>query len=169
MQWYYQCDIILWWGLLTAASICLLIFFNIPLFRRYKFSWLNGIAISLAFLSVGALLVWFNDTRNHTNWFGHFYTENTSLVLTLDEPLVEKAKSFKAEATTNYIIQDERKLKVRGKIIVYFAKDSVIPAMSYGTRIILNKPLQEIKNAGNPGGLTIKDIPYFMALLTRYI
>ena len=35
-------------------------------------------------------------------------------------------------------------------MLLYFRKDSIRPALKYGSQIIFNKPLQPIQNSGNP-------------------
>ena len=83
---------------------------------------------------------------------------NTSalLVATLDETPVEKTKSFKANASISMMIENGKNIPVNGKVILYFKRDSLLPAMSYGSQLIIRKPLQEIKNSGNPGGFDYK-------------
>ena len=51
------------------------------------------------------------------------YPENASVIVRIDEPLVEKTKSLKANANVNYIICNGKAIKVKGKIILYFKKD----------------------------------------------
>jgi competence protein ComEC len=155
------------WLSAGVAFVFILSFFTVSFFRRYRFSWLNGIYISLLFMAVGALLVWYNDIRHDSKWFGTARTGN-SFIVSLEEPLVEKTKSFKADASVNYILQDGKMQEVKGKIILYFKKDlsagqagSLLPAMDYGTQLIFNKPLQEIKNPGNPGGFDYKRYSLF--------
>ncbi len=70
--------------------------------------------------------------------------------------MIEKTKSFKADALVSVLWQNERSLPVKGKIILYFKKDSILDNLNYGTQILINKPLQEIKNSGNPGGFDYK-------------
>jgi competence protein ComEC len=88
------------------------------------------------------------------------------VLVSLDEPLVEKAKSFKANATVNYLIRDNRVIRVKGKIIVYFKKDSSaeMRAIDYGSQIIFNRALQEIRNSGNPGAFDFKRYSLFQGI-----
>ena len=51
--------------------------------------------------------------------------------------------------------------KTNGKIILYLGKDSSYRNLSYGSRLVINKPLQEIKNSGNPGGFDYKRYSLF--------
>jgi competence protein ComEC len=164
LQWYCQLSLRAWWLLLIISLVSILIFFLISFFQRYKLAWLNGIIINTVFISIGALLVWYQDVRHSDQWFGHSYADNISIVISLEEPLVEKTKSYKANASVNYIMTNDTLIKVKGKIILYFKKDSLLPALDYGSKIILNKPLQEIKNSGNPGGFDYKRYSLFQGI-----
>ncbi|HEY6504354.1 MAG TPA: ComEC/Rec2 family competence protein [Chitinophagaceae bacterium] len=152
IQWYSQLSLAFWCIVSLVSLVFILSFFTLPFFRRYALSWLAGFYIMLLFIAAGALLAWRNDIRHNKKWVGNAYSADTPVVVSLDEPLVEKVKSYKADASVNYILREGKQIEVRGKIIIYFKKDSLLPGLDYGTQIILNKPLQEIKNSGNPGG-----------------
>lgn len=163
-QWYCQWPLLFWWVALVIAAAIILLFFTIPFFHRFRLAWLSGASINLLFIAVGALLVWYNDIRHTKSWFGHSYTENTFLIVSLDEPLVEKTKSFKSNASVKYLIRNDSALPVKGKIILYFKKDSLLPKLNYGSSIILKKSLQEIRNSGNPGGFDYKRYSLFQGI-----
>jgi competence protein ComEC len=161
IQWVGQPSIVIWYFVCTASFFCIIGFFYIPLFKRFRFGTLNGIAMLLPFVAIGALLVWHNDVRNSKHWVGNHVKENSALVVTLDETLVEKNKSFKADASVAYLIEENKTIPLKGKIVLYFKKDSVAPPLEYGSQIIFKKPLQEIKNSGNPGGFDYKRYALF--------
>ncbi|MEI2740550.1 MAG: ComEC/Rec2 family competence protein [Chitinophagaceae bacterium] len=54
-------------------------------------------------------------------------------------------------------------IPVKGKIILYFKKDSSLQ-VTYGSQIIFKKSLQEIKNSGNPGGFDYKRYSLFQGI-----
>ena len=152
------------WIALLVGAIALITFFFIPFLKRFQFSLLNGVIISLIFLSVGSLLIWYKDIRHDKQWLGNFYKGNQTLVVTLEEPPVEKTKSIKSDATVTTLIEDGKKINVKGKIIIYFQKDSSLQQLGYGSQIIFNDPLQEIKNSGNPGGFDYKRYSLFQGI-----
>ena len=154
--------------LLIAGLVALISFFFIPFFSRYRFSFINGVITSVIFLCFGALLTGQKDIRNNTKWFGNSYTNQHALITTLEEPTVEKTKSIKANATIRYLIKNKISVPVSGKIILYFSKE--LPAgqtsspLTYGSQIIFSKPLQEIKNSGNPGGFDYRRYCLFQGI-----
>lgn len=170
IQWHWQIPVTTLWILLIFSLILTISFFLIPFFQRYKLAWVSGVCITVLFISIGALLTWHKDIHHSNHWFGNVYSENPSIVVSLDEPLVEKTKSFKVNANVNYIIRNGNAIKVKGKIILYFKKDSaghagtLFQPFDYGTQIIFNIPLQEIKNSGNPGGFDYKRYSLFQGI-----
>ena len=163
LQWKLQLDIKLLYVLAAASIFSLLSFFFIPFFSRFRLAILNGLLVNLLFLSFGAILVWQKDVRNNELWLGNYDKETYGLVVTLDEPPVEKTKSNKANATIQYLLQNDSIIPVIGKIIIYFKKDSSLN-LQYGTQLIFKKSLQEIKNSGNPGGFDYKRYCLFQGI-----
>ena len=163
-QWYTQLGEKTWWLMFFTGFISIILFFFIPFFKRYHFYTLSGLAAGFIFMALGGLIAFQKDIRNDKSWLRNFYQEQNSLVVTLDEPPVEKTKSIKANAVTCYLLQDGKQIAIDGKIIVYFQKDSLNQALKYGTQIIFKKPLQEIKNSGNPGGFNYKRYALFQGI-----
>ncbi|HMU45586.1 MAG TPA: ComEC/Rec2 family competence protein [Chitinophagaceae bacterium] len=149
---------------LGVSFVSVVSFFTLPYFSRFRFAIINGLLLSSLFLSSGAILAYKNDLRNNPDWLGNHYREKTGLLVTLQEPLIEKTKSFKANASVEYLVNKDKPVPVKGNIIIYFKKDSSLKNISYGSRIILNKPLQEIKNSGNPGGFDYKRYCLFQGI-----
>ncbi|HJS53059.1 MAG TPA: ComEC/Rec2 family competence protein, partial [Chitinophagaceae bacterium] len=139
-------------------------FFILSFFSRYKLSAINGIAISLLFISLGAFMAWQKDIRHDPAWFGSKYNKEAAIIVTLEEKPIEKTRSYKANASADFILQNDSCVKANGTIILYFKKDSVLPVLDYGTQLVITKPLQEIKNSGNPGGFDYKRYSLFQGI-----
>ena len=164
MQWHWQLAPWVWCFVFAVSVLIIILFFYFPLVKRYRLGFLNGIAILLPFTVIGALLVWIHDVRHTEKWMGHHDIENRYVVAALDEPLAEKTKSFKAYASVTGLFENEKLIPVKGKIILYFKKDSLLPELEYGSQIIFKKSLQEIKNSGNPGGFDYKRYSLFQGI-----
>jgi competence protein ComEC len=117
---------------------------------------MSGCAMAVLFFSLGALIARQKDIRNNNSWLGNSYSSNDAMVVSLDEPLVEKTKSFKANASARFILRGNKLVPVKGKIILYIKKDSLRKLPVYGSKILFKKSLQAIKNSGNPGGFDYK-------------
>jgi competence protein ComEC len=164
LQWQLQLGNNFWWLLVGINSFLLIAFFFLPLFKKFRFRFISGLLIMGILLSIGALLTYYKDIRNNSNWIGNHYNPKDKLVLTIAEPPVEKIKSYKADAVTTAVIHGDSIIPVTGKIILYFQKDSSVEQLSYGSQIILKKSLQEIKNSGNPGGFDYKRYSLFQGI-----
>ena len=123
-----------------------------------------GCLFTSLFFITGACLVWVKDIRHHQQWIGGLPHSNNFLIVRLLEPLVEKQNSFKALGEVQGIISGEKKQKTKGKVIIYFKKDSLVQQLDYGCQIVFKKPLQEIKNSGNPGSFNYKQYCLFQGI-----
>ena len=155
-QWQIQSALKIWIFVFSFSLLLLLTLFLLPAFEKFRYTWANGFLIAIIFLSTGAGLAWNKDIRNNKNWLGNLYKETGALLVTLEEPLSEKTKSYKAIASAQAIADSQEIFPVKGNIIIYFQKDSSLPPLNYGSRIIFKKPLQQIKNSGNPAGFNYK-------------
>lgn len=150
---YYFAVPIFW--LLIAGSVSFAFFYLfhvLPLAYRYSLQWLQGLLLNLVILTAGMVIVWQKDSRNSGDWYGHFYNDSSSIIIKINEPPVEKDKSFKAEGIVESIYNNNKETKVSGKLLIYFSKDSPVNVPTYGDKILIKGGLQQIKNAGNPGG-----------------
>jgi competence protein ComEC len=156
VQWYLQLAPLIWWIALVVCTAAGVLFFYISLAKRYKLGFLNGMLLLTSFVTIGALLAWNHDIRNSNSWFGHYYKNSALLLATLDETPVEKTRSFKANASISMLGENGKTIPVNGRVILYFKRDALLPAMKHGSQLIIRKTLQEIKNSGNPGGFDYK-------------
>ena len=161
IQWYIQQSSVTWLIIFILSLLSFVILFYLPAFSKFRLFYLNGICISLIFFSIGGLLTWHQDIRNNRNWFGNISTGNNLVEVTIQEPVVEKTRSFKALASVNTVQKNNSSIAATGNIILYFEKDSSTLPPVYGSRLILLKPLQSIKNSGNPGVFDYKQYCLF--------
>lgn len=169
LQFYLPRDTNFWWVLLLADLAALLALFFISFFNRYRFSFIHGILTSVIFIAIGALLCWQQNHKNDPQWLGHFYKPGDGLIVCLEEPPLEKTKSIKVNTRANYILRENQLIPINGKIILYFSKDVLTPSglpanLQYGTWLLFAKPLQEIRNSGNPGAFDYKRYAAFQGI-----
>jgi competence protein ComEC len=110
------------------------------------------------------LLTWQKDTRHNKQWFGHYCLDSAALLVSLAEPLTEKSKSYKCEGDVEAVFQKGQMIPSMGKLLIYFSKDSFTASLRYGDKIVINKPLQPIKNSGNPGGFNYERYAAFQQI-----
>ncbi len=144
------------WGALLFATTCLIFFFFISSFARFHLLIFSGLSIGILFISLGALLVLKQDIGNDPGWIGATYKASDAVIITLDEPPVEKTRSFKASCTVSSLLRNGKLIPAKGRIILYFEQDSLLSVPTYGDRLITRKPLQAIRSSGNPGAFDYK-------------
>ena len=144
---------------ITIGSITTSIFFCTRFLSssiKYQLRWLNGLSLNMLVVCFGIVLMYFQNIEHDPNWIG-IYADKTKLIsLTLQEPLTAKANSYKALAEVESVFVNGEWVRVKGNVLLYFKKDSMVPALQYGSQIIIQKPLQPITNSGNPGGFDYK-------------
>jgi competence protein ComEC len=150
-QFYFKTGITIITLFAVISFTAFVIFSFLPEAMRFRLQAIQGITISLFLIAFGSLITWQKDARNHANWYGRYDQHQSFIVATIDEPPVEKAKSFKAAAIAESLINKGKKQEANGKFLIYFNKDSASKKLKYGDKIIFQKELAEIKNSGNPG------------------
>jgi len=161
LQWYLQFSLSTLF--ITGGVIVAALLFTLLLPHRLIFSlqWLRGVTILLLFVVAGGIAVYVKDIRNNLQYVGTYYKPSQAVLLTIDEPLVDKANSYKALATVTAVQQGRQWKTVKGDVLLYFYKGKSAPRLHYGSQIILHAPLQPIKNSGNPGTFDYKQYCLF--------
>jgi len=164
LQWYFKIPLPVCIVGIISFSIAYLLLLLLPIAARYKLRQLQAIILHLIVLCFGLLLTWQKDVRHSNEWFGQYYHDSDYLVVRINEPLIEKAKSFKADGYVEAVIHNDSVISSKGKILLYFSKDSLLPALQYGDKILLNKNLQRIRNSGNPGAFNYERYAAFQSV-----
>lgn len=150
-QHYFQWPL---FALLIILFVVLLAVAGVNYFApkiRFSLKAGQGPAVFLLIYLLGHLVLYFYDVRHNPQWFGHVLNDSTALVVTVQEPLVEKKASWKAIATVTAQAGAGLMQLHAGTVILYFAKDSGPPAVGYGSRLLVRNKLQRIRGPGNPG------------------
>lgn len=161
LQWYFKIDLPFIAVTLFSFLTSYLLFYLLPLSLRFKMQSVQGVLLNAVLLAGGLWVTWNKDVRHAENWYGHFYNDSAYLIVQINEPLVEKTKSFKAEAAVESVVAHDTAFPSTGKLLLYFSKDSFGTQLQYGDRILIRKNLQEIKNSGNPGAFNYQQYAAF--------
>lgn len=133
----------------------------IPLFLKFKFSWISGIGFNLLFICLGTFLISYKNIENNSTWIGNQLFHQNTVIISLAEPLIEKNKSYKSTANVERVYSNNEWSYAEGNILVYFSKEENKPNIQYGSLLLIKKPLQNITNAGNPGGFDYRRFSLF--------
>ena len=131
--------------------LCIMFYRYLSLPLQFRLKWVPGLLISGLFFLSGICLFSGSRPQNDPSWFGHTIQEHNSYVLTIEEPLQHKPRSYKAVVSVNAIIRSDTIIAARGRILVYFPKDSAFLRLRYGDRLLSTAALQAIRSSGNPG------------------
>jgi competence protein ComEC len=157
--WYLQLSFNIALVAVVFSILCFLLYYLLK--KKINLAWLFGAALSLLIIALAITLVQLNQPSFKKSWFGHHYQDKDVVVIRLLEPLGEKEKSYKALAEFITIKSGNNAIPVTGKLMLYFRKDTTVPALKYGSVIITNKLVPLVENAGNPGGFDYKRYAMF--------
>ena len=170
LQWYQQLPLYFIMIFFAVFLVAILLFSFMPLALQFRFRGLLGALFFLLIAGFGLLISRQKDVRNNSDWFGHQYNDSSLLLIRIDEPLIERTKSYKVTGYVEQVVNGSVVTPAAGKLFIYFAKDSAAGSLRYGDEILVSKPLQKIKNAGNPGAFNYERYATFhQAFHTVYL
>ena len=150
IQWYLQFHAAWSWTLIVAASAGLLLLHTTQIHYRFKVRYLTGILLKILIVSCGAIVTWINHPNNGKHSINSKYIIGQPVKAIVQEPLSQKKNSYKTTASVQALLDNDRLIKASGNIIVYFSLAVDPREISYGSIIMINKPLYTVKSSGNP-------------------
>ena len=158
LQWSFKLPVNQAYAGITICCVFLILFSLKTISSQFKQSWVSGVLFNGIFFFAGLMMTFFKNAQNDPGVITRQYLKSSTIIATLEEPLVYKPNSYKALASVNVLKTSKGLFFPKGNIIIYFQKDSLTGNKSsskrlfgYGSRIAFHKNLQLIKNTGNPG------------------
>jgi len=149
-SWYLLIPAWFAWSICISSTLMLFLFGFNKIFIQFSYNWIRGVLLHIAIFTTGILLICYNDYSRDQVSLNHLYKSGDIIIARLEEPLTQKSKTFKAEASVQAIFRNNRFITVKTNILLYIQKNQELPLLVYGTKIIFYKTLQPIKNSGNP-------------------
>ena len=151
IQYYFDFSLMTVLPLLFINIIFFFLFYKLPLHYRYSLQRMQTALLTLIIISFGMLLTRQQDLRNANDFFLNYYDKGDALLLRIETPLTEKQHSFTTTASVKSVNQNNCTFPSKGKLNIIFKKNDTAKNLRYGDLIVVNKPVQLIKNFGNPG------------------
>jgi competence protein ComEC len=149
-------------SLTVALIVCctlLLVFFLLYFFRKklysYRNRWLAGAVSYAAVFIAGYLLTDLNSEKNYPSHFRNQKSASAYMAF-LEEPLAEKAKSYKTIIKIVSVFDHDQWKPATGNCIAYFAKDSSAVSLKYGDMILFQEKPVEVLPSANPSQFDYK-------------
>ena len=155
----------LYFVIAALLSLLLFAFLNFLSFgQRFLLKPFVGINIIIFFIAIGGIVCFEKNEIHDKEWIGNYYKGGYPVLLTLKEPLVSRAKSYKALAKVEAVLINNQWQPAKGNVLLYFIKDGAEPTLKYGSQLIVTNPLTEIENANNPGGFNYREYCLFQRI-----
>lgn len=126
------------------------IIFNRYFDKSFSARWIHGSAINcLMFLLAFFMAQQHNQLRNNKH-FGNFHHLDGYLIVQVVEPISERPNSFRTVARVIWIANDSLTKPATGLLMLYFQKDSLVPGIDYGDRLVIHNRYDEVQPPTNP-------------------
>lgn len=124
---------------------------------NYRFRWLYGTMLNVMFFVLGYQLTVLKTEKNDAQHFSNISPKATVALAYLDEPLKEKSSSYKTVLQIYAEKIDDKWIDTKGKVLVYFEKDSSANQLQYGDVIMLKANYHnEVHPPQNPSEFNYK-------------
>jgi competence protein ComEC len=136
----------------AAYSIFILLIFSLASIT-IKFKWMlvSGCAIHTLLFVFGATICNQQDLRKQNNFIGYHYNKNDSIIAIIQEPLIQKRKTWKVIANVLVVKHRGKWIKVRSKLLIYIKNTQLAKQLATSDTIEFAAPLQQISNNFNAG------------------
>jgi competence protein ComEC len=146
---------------IISSSACLFSFISFILafhfLKRFTFAIINGLLLTATLYFFGISL---NLYQNELFKEDHFIHQPYAayLIINIDEPAIEKTKSYKLHAQAiGYIDSAKNEQTCTGNLMIYAAKDSISKQLKYGDILVIkNSIIREIPEPKNPDEFNYK-------------
>ncbi len=162
---YLQPEVLASWIIFDSSAVLLVLFSTLSIRHQFRYHPVTGALTQALLIALGSMLVYYYNVTHDDNWYGKHLSKNQSVVATLQEPLAEKNKSYKAIGSATCLIDSSSATLVKGNLILYFEKNSKAEALKAGYTICFHKKPVRIMGSGNPGAF---DYSEYIALQNIY-
>lgn len=150
IEWYSGLPAAAGWILATTGGLGLLFSSRLSISRQFRCRPVNGLLLCFLLLASGYLVAYYKDIRHHPQWFPYRYAAGDTLIATIDEPLVQKTKTWKTTVTLQAVRNGQRLQAVKGKCLLYLPQNSDVARLHYGSQLLFTKIPESIRHTGNP-------------------
>ncbi len=122
----------------------------------YRFRWLNGILIGAIFFILGIQLTHLQNEIDKSDHYSNFSKASSHYLVQLNEPLIKRAKTRKAEIKVVAVYQSGHWTRCRGKALLYLQNDSSKDDLYYGDQLLIGPKFTPIAGPQNPSEFNYK-------------
>lgn len=151
VEHYVQPSLIITCSAFIANTLLLTLISLQKVATRFSHRAITGsLWIGIIFL-LGMLTSHFNNIKNNPDWHGHYINRVDYWKVNIITPPEEKEKSIKVLAKVSSAYGRDSVFSVKGKVLLYFSKDSNSAFLKSGDILYIRNNLRQISNTGNPG------------------
>jgi len=150
-----------------AFLICMIIILHKKILGNYKMRWIFGLLLNIFLFLFGYKITDNCKANNRPDDFSHFHTTSDTIIVTVDDPVNEKENSISVLLAFDALKQNNKWIKVSGKAMTYFTKDSLSKKLKYGDRLIVTAGFTDVSRPQNPGEFNYKNYLSLRSIFTQ--
>ena len=147
----YNPTTVLLQNIALAAILLLFVFQLIPPQLKFRWMAIGGFTLQSILFVLGAGICNSHDLRKTTDWIGYRYSKYDTILAIIQEPLIQKRKTWKALARIVSVNHQGVWMNANSNILIYIKNDSLAAKLNTGDKIIFQDPIQKITNNFNRG------------------
>jgi competence protein ComEC len=125
-------------------------------FNRFSYAYFSGIFIYTWLFALGIAITMCHELRFNAEHFSSYFHKATIYSMRIEEPLIEKSKTYRAIASVRQVLYDGNKISVNGRCYIYFRKGALAKKLQYGSLIYTDKIPQSITKASDTASFDFK-------------
>ncbi len=167
LQWYIAVSAFVLLVIFIMAAGCYGLLFLLHFYQQFRLQWLRGVFILLMIALGGSVLCCIKNPAHQQHHYANVYQDGDAVIATVSEALLDKNKTYKANATVTSVYRNKKYLPATGTIIIYVDKKNISSSLQYGSQILFTKSIQKIKNTGNPGAFNYQRFLLFQGITAQ--
>ena len=149
--YYYNLSTVLLQRIAIGAILILFAFHVVPSDRKFRWMAIGGFALQSLLFVLGSGICNSHDLRKNADWIGYRYSKYDTIKAIIQEPLIQKRKTWKALARIVAVKHHGKWMNATSNILIYIKNDSLASKLNTGDEIKFQDPIQNITNNFNAG------------------
>lgn len=124
-------------------------------FSTYKWQWINGLTINIAFFFAGFMMTYLRLNPEYRAEKNDLLHHNNHWLVKINDIPIEKNNSIRVIASVERTLDNKN---IEEKVLLYFKNDSAARQIQYGDLLLINTKLVAIKAPKNPAAFNYRQL-----------
>ncbi len=144
-------EVIPFYSLWCVFALTIAVKYLVRKYTLYRYQFCAGLLLITSMTGIGYHWSSMRDQSNNSDYVGKIYNRSDALLVQIIQPPEPRPASVRVVVKVLACEQDSVMQEASGKLLLYFAKDSLVNLLRYGDRLMINSLLETPKPPVNPG------------------